>query len=73
MQTRDDNPLRDAQDESPVSTCQRCRGEVYRFETLFKFEGRWICVDCLREIISDLLEHSPTQMAQLLQFDTIST
>ena len=50
-----DNPwLRDSQRDRPAARCGRCRGEVYRGEPMYAFEGRYLCSDCLEALFTCL-------------------
>lgn len=42
------NPLRDFQRESPSCYCEKCRQEVYGGETMYLWEGQWMCPECFR-------------------------
>lgn len=70
--TRMRSPLRDAQTENPATHCQRCGGEVYPGETVYKWEDEWICFDCLSSKINRLLRDSPVLLAEELGVGTIS-
>ena len=61
-------PLRDVQQEEPVCRCEHCQGEVYREETLYEWQGRWVCVDCFQGEMSRWLTLSPEQAARSLGF-----
>lgn len=56
-------PIRDAQEETAVATCQRCHGEIYRDEATYIWEGKEICLDCLKAAITAMLEDNPVQLA----------
>ena len=60
----------DPQQEAPAAFCRRCRGEVYRGETLYFWEGRPICPDCFRLEVQRLLDTSPLLLAQDLGVGT---
>lgn len=62
--------LRDEQLEAPVCLCERCRGEVYCGEMLYKYEGRRICPDCFQEKIEHWVHVRPQQVAAALGVDT---
>lgn len=61
--------MRDAQDERPVATCGRCQGEVYHGEAMYLWNGKWVCVDCLRAAVEALLEDHPRQVAADMMLD----
>ena len=61
-------PLRDSQQEEPVCLCDGCLGEVYREETLYEWQGRWVCVDCFLGEMGRWLSHTPEQAARTLGF-----
>ena len=64
------HPLRDPQSEPPAALCQGCLGEIYREESSFFWEGRWLCPDCFRAAVLRLLDTSPLLLAQDLGVDT---
>lgn len=58
------DPLRDAQDEAPAEYCPRCGGEMWPEEVTYNWEGRgFICPDCFKDAVSDLLEQDPRLVA----------
>jgi len=57
------NPLRDMQNEAPVSWCDKCRQEVYRGDARYQWEGRWLCPDCFRAAVNKALNECPEQVA----------
>ena len=61
-------PLRDVQQDEPVCSCEYCGGEIYREETVFEWQGKWVCVDCFQSELSAWLRHDPEQAAQELGF-----
>ena len=63
------SPIYDSQAEEPVCHCGRCRGEVYSGETMFRWDGKLICVDCFKSIISDWVEEQPVLVAFALNTD----
>lgn len=63
------SPLRDPQDAIPSSTCEKCRGEVYSGETMYLWEGTWLCPDCFKSAIEKLLEADPRQLALELNLE----
>ena len=46
------NPCPDRQQDNPVSECEKCRQEVYHGEARFQWEGRWLCPDCFRALLT---------------------
>ena len=60
-------PLRDTQQETPAAWCERCRQEVYSGETMYRWEGQWLCPECFREAIE---RTSLAQLALELRLDT---
>ncbi len=34
---------------TPAWICPSCGGEVYRGERIFRYRGRYICAECLRD------------------------
>lgn len=60
------NPMRDSQDTMPAARCGRCGGEVYKNETMFLSEGKWLCPDCFRAEIESILRNSPARLADAL-------
>lgn len=61
-------PLRDVQQEAMVCRCEGCLGEVYREETLYEWQGRWVCVDCFQGEMGRWLSLAPEQAARSLGF-----
>lgn len=53
----------DPQAVPPAGTCQRCRGEIYPGERVYRWEGRGLCPDCFKAVVSALLEASPALVA----------
>lgn len=60
------NPLRDPQDVPPITHCGRCGGEVYNGEQIFFSNEKWICPDCFRSEIEELLRSNPVFLADTL-------
>ena len=46
-------PLRDTQQETPAAWCERCRQEVYSGETMYRWEGQWLCPECFRDAVNN--------------------
>ena len=53
----------DAQDRNPVFFCNRCQGEVWHEEPIFKWTEQWICLDCFKSAVNKLLEDDPVLLA----------
>ena len=54
------NPLRDVQQEDPVTHCPKCGGEVWPGEPMFYWNnGGFVCLDCFKSFVSALLESDP--------------
>ena len=53
----------DAQDRAPVAQCHECQGEIWNYEPLFFWNGKWICLDCYKDHINAMLEDDPVQLA----------
>lgn len=64
------DPLRDLQEEAPAAACERCRGEVYSGETMYLWEGEWLCSDCFKAAVEAMLEGCPSQVALEMGLDT---
>lgn len=47
------NPLRDFQRESHSCYCEKCRQEVYGGETMYLWEGQWMCPECFRDALNN--------------------
>ena len=62
-------PLRDAQQEAPAGYCEKCEGEVWRGESRFLWEGKWLCPDCFRSAVTNMLDQAPWQLAMELGLD----
>ena len=50
----------------PDCICSACLGELYGDEEVYRFDGRILCCDCLREEIKDL---SIRELAELIDAD----
>lgn len=50
----------------PDCICSACLGELYGDEEVYRFDGRILCGDCLREEIEDL---SIRELAELIDAD----
>lgn len=50
----------------PDCICFACLGELYGDEEVYRFDGRILCGDCLREEIKDL---SIRELAELIDAD----
>lgn len=53
-------------DPPPDCICSACLGELYGDEEVYRFDGRILCGDCLREEIKDL---SIRELAELIDAD----
>ena len=62
MKNINTNPLRDTQDDSPVSHAG-CGHEIYHGELTFQWEGRWLCPDCFKEAVERAVHENPAQVA----------
>ena len=58
--------LRDEQLDAPACLCQKCQGEVYRGEKLFKWHDRMVCADCFEFEVSTWLRVAPQEVAAAL-------
>ncbi len=65
-------PLRDRQQDNVVCWCRRCSGEVYEDETLYIWEGKRICVDCFKSVVTAWVEEAPCEVAAALDIDTVN-
>lgn len=61
----------DPQDAVTVAICgnRKCRGEVYSGETMYLWEGVWLCPDCFKSAVESLLSENPRQLALELDLD----
>ena len=50
----------------PDCICSACLGELYGDEEVYRFDGRILCSDCLREEIEDL---SIRELAEIVDAD----
>ena len=58
------DPLRDMQQEEPVTRCPRCGGEVWAGEAMFDWNrGGFVCLDCFHSAVTRLLDRDPRLMA----------
>lgn len=61
--------MRDAQDERPAAVCERCQGEIYHGEDIYLWDGQWVCVDCLKALVTAMLDSHPSQVALDMMLD----
>ena len=61
-----ERPLEPPAPPQPDCVCDGCLGEFYGDEELYRFDGRILCGDCLREEIEDL---SIRELAELIDAD----
>lgn len=59
----------DVQTAPAVDYCKRCGGEIYREETMYFWEGKWVCYDCFKTAVAALLDSNPQQIALEMQVD----
>ena len=64
------NPLQDAQQATPACYCERCKGEVYSGETVYAWEGKQICSDCFKAVVTAWLKEAPGAVAAALEIET---
>ena len=55
--------MRDIQCDRPSAYCESCQGEIWKEEPVFRWRGRWICLDCFKSAVDALLEDDPRQVA----------
>ena len=55
--------LQDSQDKLPSAICQCCEGEVWPYEVMFHWEGKWICLHCFKAAVNAILDDNPRQVA----------
>lgn len=53
----------DRQDCGPVCLCGRCAGEMYDGECGYLWEGRQVCVDCFKAVVTAWLEEAVQEVA----------
>ena len=54
------DPLRDVQQEEPVTRCPRCGGEVWAREPMFNWNNEgYVCLNCFKSSVFALLESDP--------------
>lgn len=61
----------DAQERPAVTQCEnpKCRGEIYREETTYFYEGNWICEDCFKAEVGKILRIDPRALALAMDLD----
>ena len=64
------NPTRDIQQDTPACYCKRCKGEVYSGETVYAWEGKQICSDCFKAVVTAWLKEAPREVAAALEIET---
>lgn len=64
-------PLRDTQQDEPACYCERknCGGEVFSGETVYTWQGRRICSDCFKSVVTAWLEEAPHEVAAALDIE----
>lgn len=63
--------LRDTQQAEPVVRCSKCKGEVYRDETTFVWDGKEICSDCFKELVEYLMRNDLSGLASMMDVDVM--
>lgn len=54
------DPLRDVQQEEPVTRCPKCGGEIWSGEPMFDWNnGGFVCLDYFKSSVSAFLESDP--------------
>lgn len=61
----------DPQARAPVSICEQCKGEIWHDEPIFKWDGKWVCLDCFKAAVGALLEDDPVLLAYELQLEVV--
>ena len=61
----------DAQDRTPVTHCEKCKGEIWRDEPIFKWDGKWVCLDCFKAAVGAPLEDDPILLAYEMQLEVV--
>ncbi len=61
---------RDPQAAEPAAHCERCQGEVYSGETLYRWEGQMVCAGCLRREVERLMPDNLPLLAALMSLET---
>ena len=59
-------PLRDVQQDAPFCLCERCQGEVYCGEKLYRWDGKRLCPDCFTGEVESWLHRAPEEVAYAL-------
>lgn len=54
----------DIQEAHAAAECEKCRGNVYPGGARFLWGGRWLCSDCFRAAVRNVLWNDPVQIAQ---------
>lgn len=64
-------PLRDAQQDQPVSHCEnpKCKGEIWREEATFMWENKEICSNCFKDLIEFLMREDLVGLACMMNVD----
>lgn len=63
-------PLADRQCVPPLCLCTRCGGELYPGEQGYLWNGRQICPDCFKTVVTVWLEESACEVAAALGVET---
>lgn len=59
-------PLRDVQQDQPVTHCKKCKGDIWREEATFMWEERELCSDCFKDLIETLMRDDLTGLAYMM-------
>ena len=59
----------DRQQDLPVAECDKCRGEIYREETMYQWEGLWMCPECFESVIQAWMKDDLRGLALALNVD----
>lgn len=63
------NIYTDRQTEPAAAYCDKCKQDVYHGEARYRWEGRWICPDCFKLAVENLLNEYPEQVAAEMGID----
>ena len=61
--------IRDVQQDDPVAYCDKCQGELYGGEKVFYMNGKTFCEECFRDWLLELLNTTPSQLADMVGAD----
>ena len=57
-------------EDAQYTLCESCEGEVYKGETLYYNEGKWLCNECFIDAITEFVKWKTDEFAAEYGHDT---